>query len=101
MRAFAVAHGWDFPYLHDTSQEVARAYAAAYTHDFCLFDSALKLVYAGRFNDSRTGRGTPDGRDLAAAAKHLLAGRETPPPWFPSTGCNIKWKPGNEPEWFG
>jgi peroxiredoxin len=101
MPAFAAAHGWDFPYVHDATQEVARAYAAACTPDFYLFDAALKLVYAGQFDDSRPGRGTPDGRDLAAAVENLLAGRETPAPWYPSTGCNIKWKPGNEPEWFG
>jgi peroxiredoxin len=101
MPAFAEAHGWRFPYLHDATQEVARAYAAACTPDFYLFDAELKLVYAGQFDDSRPGRGTATGHDLAAAVEHLLAGRETPAPWFPSTGCNIKWKPGNEPEWFG
>jgi peroxiredoxin len=101
MPAFARAHGWDFPYLHDATQEVARAYAAACTPDFYLFDADLKLVYAGQFDDSRPGRGTATGRDLALAVEHLLAGRETPAPWVPSTGCNIKWKPGNEPEWFG
>jgi hypothetical protein len=101
MPAFAWAHGWDFLYLHAAPQEVARADAAACTPDFCFFDAALKLVYAGQFDDSRPGRGTADSRDLATAVEHHLAGRKTPPPWFPSTGCNIKWKRGNEPEWSG
>lgn len=101
MPAFAKARGWRFPYLHDATQDVAKAYAAACTPDFYLFDADLKLVYAGQFDDSRPGRGAPTGADLAAAVANLLAGRETPPPWYPSTGCNIKWKPGNEPEWFG
>ncbi len=101
MPAFAEAHGWHFPYLHDASQKVARAYAAACTPDFYLFNDARALVYAGQFDESRPGRGIPTGQDLAAAVEHLLAGRGTPAPWFPSTGCNIKWKPGNEPEWFG
>lgn len=101
MPAFAAAHGWHFPYLHDPTQEVAHAYAAACTPDFYLFDADLRLVYAGQFDDSRPGRGEPDGADLARAVEDLLSGRETPRPWYPSTGCNIKWKPGNEPEWFG
>lgn len=101
MPAFAATHGWDFPYLHDATQEVARAYAAACTPDFYLFDAALKLVYAGQFDDSRPGRGEADGADLARAVEDLLAGRDTPPPWYPSTGCNIKWIPGKEPDYFG
>ena len=101
MPAFAATHGWDFPYLHDATQDVARAYAAACTPDFYLFDAGLKLVYAGQFDDSRPGRGEADGGDLARAVEDLLAGRDTPPPWYPSTGCNIKWIPGNEPAYFG
>ena len=101
MPAFAAAQGWDFPYLFDATQETAKAYAAACTPDFYLFDAHLKLVYAGQFDDSRPGRGEPDGADLARAVADLLAGRATPPPWYPSTGCNIKWIPGNEPGYFG
>ncbi|MCB1204543.1 MAG: thioredoxin family protein [Verrucomicrobiae bacterium] len=101
MAAFASAHGWDFPYLHDATQEVAQAYAAACTPDFYLFDADLKLVYAGQFDESRPGRGKPNGADLSQAVENLLAGRETPLPWYPSTGCNIKWRPGAEPAWFG
>jgi hypothetical protein len=78
MPAFAWAHGWDFLYLHAAPQEVARADAAACTPDFCFFDAALKLVYAGQFDDSRPGRGTADSRDLATAVEHHLAGRKTP-----------------------
>lgn len=101
MPAFAEAHGWQFPYLHDATQEVAHAYAAACTPDFYLFDAGLRLVYAGQFDDSRPGKGSPTGSDLARAVANLLEGRETPSPWFPSTGCNIKWRPGNEPDYFG
>jgi len=101
MPAFAEAHGWHFPYLHDATQEVAHAYAAACTPDFYLFDAGFRLVYAGQFDDSRPGKGSPTGSDLARAVANLLEGRETPPPWYPSTGCNIKWRPGNEPDYFG
>lgn len=101
MPAFSEAHGWRFPYLHDASQEVALAYAAACTPDFYLFDAGLKLVYAGQFDDSRPGRGTATGSDVMAAAGCLLAGNPVPSPWYPSTGCNIKWQPGKEPDWFG
>lgn len=101
MRAFAAAHGWRFPYLHDPTQEVAKAYAAACTPDFYLFDGAGRLAYAGQFDDSRPGKGEiPTGSDLGAAVENLLSGKATPPPWYPSTGCNIKWKPGREPEYF-
>lgn len=101
MPAFAEAHGWEFPYLHDATQEVAHAYAAACTPDFYLFDSGLRLVYAGQFDDSRPGKGEATGSDLARAVANLLEGRETSSPWYPSTGCNIKWRPGNEPDYFG
>lgn len=101
MPGFAAAHGWDFPYLQDATQEVAHTYAAACTPDFYLFDADLRLAYAGQFDDSRPGRGSATGSDLARAVENLLAGDETPAPWFPSTGCNIKWRPGNEPDYFG
>ncbi len=101
MPAFAESHGWRFPYLHDATQEVAKAYAAACTPDFYLFDSDLRLAYAGEFDETRPGRGVATGAVLAAAVEDLLAGRATPAPWQPSSGCNIKWKPGNEPDYFG
>lgn len=101
MPAFAEAHGWHFPYLHDETQAVAKAYAAACTPDFYLFDEELKLVYAGEFDETRPGRGTATGAALATAVENLLAGHPTPAPWYPSTGCNIKWKPGSEPDYFG
>lgn len=102
MKAFADASGWHFPYLYDESQAVAKAYAAACTPDFYLFDSAGHLSYAGQFDDSRPGKNElPTGSDLAAAVKNLLSGEESPPPWYPSSGCSIKWRPGQEPDYFG
>lgn len=101
MAEFASEKGWNFPYLYDESQAVAKAYAAACTPDFYLFDSSLKLVYAGQFDDSRPGRGEPTGADLSSAVDNLLGGTPTPEPWYPSSGCNIKWKPGQEPDYFG
>ena len=102
MVEFAANNGWNFPYLYDESQEVAKAYAAACTPDFYLFDSNLKLVYAGQFDETRPGKGgEPTGSDLSDAVENLLAGKETEQPWYPSSGCNIKWKPGEEPAYFG
>ncbi len=93
--------GYDFPYLYDESQAVARAYGAACTPDFFLFDRDRKLVYRGQFDDSRPGDGRPvTGADLRAAADAVLAGRRPGGEQRPSVGCNIKWKPGNEPEYF-
>lgn len=101
MVEFAAASGWNFPYLYDESQEVAKAYAAACTPDFYLFDADLRLTYAGQFDDSRPGRGNPSGDDLRNAVENLLAGEPSPEPWYPSSGCNIKWKPGEAPDYFG
>ncbi|MDA7921121.1 thioredoxin family protein [Verrucomicrobiales bacterium] len=101
MLEFADSSGWHFPYLYDESQNVAKSYAAACTPDFYLFDSCLKLVYAGQFDDSRPGRGTADGASLRAAVDQLLAERSVPEPWYPSSGCSIKWKPGEAPDYFG
>jgi len=92
MLGFAAAHRWDFPYLFDESQQVARAYDAACTPDFFLFDRHLRLAYAGQFDNSRPGRGTADGADLREALGRMLAGDDSLQPWRPSTGCNIKWK---------
>tara|TARA_R110002096_G_scaffold52142_15_gene136045 strand:+ start:1099 stop:1680 length:582 start_codon:yes stop_codon:yes gene_type:complete len=100
MVQFAADNDWDFPYLYDESQEIAKAYAAACTPDFYLFDGGLKLSYAGQFDDSRPGRGSATGADLHQAVQDMLAGTPTPQPWYPSTGCNIKWKPGSAPDYF-
>lgn len=98
MAAFARAHHFTFPYLLDESQETAKAYGAACTPDFFLFDADKRLVYRGQFDDSRPGRGAPTGADLRAAADAVLAGRKPSAEQKPSVGCSIKWKPGNEPE---
>ncbi|MCW1923951.1 thioredoxin family protein [Luteolibacter arcticus] len=101
MATFAAQHGWDFPYLFDENQEVAKAYGAACTPDFFLFDRELRLFYAGQFDDSRPKSGQPaTGDDLRAAVKSMLAGEEAPERPFPSSGCNIKWKAGSEPPYF-
>jgi peroxiredoxin len=85
--------GFNFPYLYDETQEVARAYDATCTPDFFLFDSALKLVYRGQFDSSRPGDGTPiTGKDLRAALDAVIAGKPVNPDQRPSIGCNIKWK---------
>ena len=94
--------GYTFPYLFDETQEVAKAYRAACTPDFFLFDGDRKLVYRGQFDDSRPGSETPvTGRDLRAAADATLSGAPVPAEQQSSIGCNIKWKPGNEPDYFG
>jgi len=93
--------GYTFPYLFDETQEVAKAYRAACTPDFFLFDRNRKLVYRGQFDDSRPGNGVPvTGRDLRAALDAVLEGRPVPTDQKPSMGCNIKWKPGNEPDYY-
>ncbi len=103
MVEFARESGWNFPYLFDESQEVAKAYSAACTPDFYLFDADLKLAYAGQFDDSRPGGrgGQPLGTDLRAACEAVLNDQAVAEPWYPSSGCNIKWKPGQEPDYFG
>ncbi|GBE10614.1 thiol-disulfide oxidoreductase [bacterium BMS3Bbin12] len=93
--------GYTFPYLYDETQEVAKAYRAACTPDFFLFDRNRRLVYRGQFDDARPGNDAPvTGRDLAAAIDAVLAGRAVPTDQKPSLGCNIKWKPGNEPDFY-
>jgi len=97
----AKSAGYTFPYLHDASQAVAKAYRAACTPDFFLFNGARKLVYRGQFDDSRPGNGVPvTGKDLRAALDAALAGKPTSTFQAPSIGCNIKWKAGNEPDYF-
>ena len=90
-----------FPYLYDETQEVAKAYRAACTPDFFLFDSERKLVYRGQMDDSRPGNNIPvSGADLKAALEAVLGGDEVSAEQRPSIGCNIKWKQGNEPDYF-
>lgn len=97
-----VAHaGYEFPYLYDFTQNVAKAYHAACTPDFFLFDKNRKLFYRGQFDKSRPGNEHPvDGACLRDACDRLLEGNPPPEKQRPSTGCNIKWKPGNEPNYF-
>ena len=81
---------------------MAHAYRAACTPDFFLFDKEFKLIYRGQLDDSRPGNGIPvTGKDLRAALEALLAGKSLATEQKPSLGCNIKWKPGNEPDYFG
>ena len=98
MKELAEREGWEFPYLLDADQQVARAYRAACTPDFYLFDSERKLVYRGQLDDSRPGNGRPvTGRDLRAALEAVLGGASVSEDQMPSIGCNIKWAPGNAP----
>ncbi len=96
------ARGYVFPYLVDESQEVAKAYRAACTPDFYLFNAERRLVYRGQFDSTRPGGGqTPTGSDLRAAIDAVLSGQPVPGEQHASLGCNIKWKPGNEPDYYG
>lgn len=90
----AEAQGYSFPYLFDETQEVARAYGAACTPDFFVFDRHRKLVYRGRYDETRPGKGTPTGGDLHAALDELLETGDVTIDQLPSIGCNIKWKQG-------
>jgi peroxiredoxin len=93
MREEKARLGYPFPYLFDEGQEVARAYQAACTPDFYLFDSERRLVYRGQLDDSRPSNGKPvTGRDLRAALDAVLAGRAVSGEQWPSMGCSIKWK---------
>jgi len=101
MAAEIKAAGYLFPYLYDEKQAVAKAYRAACTPDFFLFDRGRRLVYRGQFDSSRPGNGIPvTGKDLRAALDAVLAGKPTSEFQVPSIGCNIKWKPDNEPDYF-
>ena len=94
--------GYPFPYLFDESQAVAKAYRAACTPDFFLFDGERTLVYRGQFDSSRPGLNVPvTGEDLREAVRAVLDGRLPDPDQRASLGCNIKWKPGNEPDYYG
>ena len=102
LKAFAREEEFTFPFCHDDSQTVAQAYTAACTPDFFLFDAQRRLVYRGQLDESRPGNGKPvTGRDLRAAIDAVLAGRPVDSDQQPSIGCNIKWKTGNEPSYFG
>jgi peroxiredoxin len=101
MAAEVKSAGYLFHYLYDETQGVAKAYHAACTPDFFLFDREQRLAYRGQCDDSRPGNGIPvTGKDLRAALESVLAGKPVPLLQRPSIGCNIKWKPGNEPEYF-
>jgi peroxiredoxin len=90
--------GFGFPYLVDESQQVARAYRAACTPDFFLYDARRQLAYRGQFDGSRPSSGqAPTGASLRAAADRVLAAEPVPEPHDPSVGCSLKWKPGNDP----
>jgi len=101
MAIFANQHRWRFPYLHDADQSVAKAYVAACTPDFYLFDGSLSLTYCGQFDNSRPrNQEAITGSDLRSALTAQITGQSPLPDQRPSTGCNIKWKPGQEPEHF-
>ncbi|MBX7166526.1 MAG: thioredoxin family protein [Pirellulales bacterium] len=101
MAAEVRARGYTFPYLYDESQDVAKAYHAACTPDFFLFDGQQRLVYRGQLDNSRPSNGRPvTGQDLRAALDAVLAGQPVAALQQPSIGCNIKWKPGLEPDYF-
>jgi peroxiredoxin len=97
----AEERGYSFPYLYDETQEAAQAYRAACTPDFYVFDKDRRLAYRGQFDESRPQSGIPvTGKDLRAAVDAVLAGKKPPELQRPSIGCNIKWRQGDEPEYF-
>lgn len=111
MKNEKLKRGYPFRYLYDETQEVAKAYGAACTPDIYVFDAQRQLVYRGQFDDTRPHRissgnydsqGNPaTGKDLRRVLDLVLAGEAVPEEQYPSMGCNIKWKPGNEPDYFG
>ena len=102
LKEMAVTLGFTFPVCFDEDQSVAKAYTAACTPDFFLFDGDRTLVYRGQLDDSRPGNDRPvTGQDLRASIDAVLANRPVDPNQKPSIGCNIKWKPGQEPDYFG
>jgi len=102
MAELVATEGYTFPYLYDESQAIAKAYKAACTPDFFLFNADQKLVYRGQFDDSRPRNDVPvTGVDLREAVDALLNDDEMPDIQKPSMGCNIKWKEGNEPDYYG
>mgnify|MGYP001793434739 FL=1 len=102
MKTQAATQGFTFPYCYDDTQAVAKAYTAACTPDFFLFDADFKLAYRGQLDDSRPGNDKPvTGKDLRAAIDDVLAGQPLGNQQVPSIGCNIKWVPGQAPDYFG
>ncbi len=102
MAAVAEEFNFSFPYLVDEQQKVAKAYHAACTPDFFLFDTDKRLVYRGQFDSARPGNNEPvTGEDLTRAVEQLIAGQAVTGEQRPSMGCNIKWRKGNEPDYFG
>lgn len=98
----AQARDYRFPYLHDDNQTIAKAYRAACTPDFFLYNQDRELVYRGQFDKSRPGNDEAvTGKDLRAAVDLVLGGKQVPEEQTPSMGCNIKWKDGNAPDYFG
>ncbi len=101
MIELAQLQGFEFPYLYDESQQVASAYRAACTPDFFLFDSSHQLVYRGQYDGSRPGNNVAvSGSDMRSAVDALLSDSDIPADQIPSVGCNIKWRAGNEPDYF-
>jgi len=101
LKAMATELGLPFPVCYDESQEIAKAYTAACTPDFFVFDADRRLVYRGQMDDSRPSNGKPvTGEDLRATIDAVLANQPVNPDQKPSIGCNIKWKPGNEPSYY-
>lgn len=101
MKEETASRGYTFPYLIDADQSVAKAYRAACTPDLYLFDREHVLVYRGQLDGSRPGNGVPvDGQDLRAALDAVLGGGAVSEDQIPSVGCNIKWTPGNAPDYF-
>jgi peroxiredoxin len=102
LKEMAQELNFNFPVCYDESQSVSKSYTAACTPDFFLFDSSSKLVYRGQLDDSRPSNGIPvTGKDLRQAIDAVLQDGEINFEQKPSIGCNIKWKPGNEPDYFG
>jgi peroxiredoxin len=102
LKQMAQEFNFNFPVCYDESQLVSKSYTAACTPDFFLFDSSRKLVYRGQLDDSRPSNGVPvTGKDLRQAIDAVLQDRAIDFEQKPSIGCNIKWKPGNEPDYFG
>jgi len=100
MAQLAQQQGWSFPYVHDPTQDVARAFGATCTPDFFVYDAEGRLVYRGQFDATRPGRGTPTGVDLRSAVTAALDGHAPDPAQHPSVGCNIKWAKGSGPAGF-